>query len=201
MNSDQTTIGYLRGALILLALAVVIGAGAAVWCWFTLQRAEAQNKAAIAKRAEIQGKLARASLEEQELRTKIARFRTLDAKGYFGAERRLDWIEAMAQIRSQRRLPDLRYELSPVHPVDKALLPSGPKAADRSFASSTMTLTANLLHEGDLLGVLADIRERVPAYPVLRKCVMRRAVKPDSIGGAALETVCEMDWITVQENS
>lgn len=198
MNGEQTTFGYLRGGLILLALAIAIGAAAAVWGWFALQRAEAHNKVAVAKRSEIQGKLARASLEEQELRTKIARYRALDVKGYFGAERRLDWIETMSQIRTQRRLPDLRYELSAVHPVDKMLLPAGPQAADRRFASSTLTFTANLLHEGDLVALLADVRERIPAYAVLRKCVLRRAPKPDGIGGAALETVCEMDWVTVQ---
>lgn len=201
MNEQPTLFVYLRGVLILLVLCCAVGGAATAFGWFSLQRAETAHKAALAQRNNALQRIGRASLEEQELRVKIQAYRKLEARGLFGPEKRLDWIERMTQIRNARRLPDLHYELSPQHPVDKTWLPTGPTAATQRFEASTLTLTAGLLHEGDLLALLADIRSQVPAHTALRRCVMTRAQRPERIGGATLDTVCELDWITIQEGT
>jgi hypothetical protein len=186
-----------------LAAAILMAAagGAAVFGAAQLLQAEMKdNAAATARRTEIQGRLARARDEELELKKKIARFNELAGRGIFGLEQRLDWIEQIRQIKHDRKLLDLQYEIAPQQPIEAALLPGGSAGFD--FLSSSMQLKMQLLHEEDLLNFLADLRATVPAFLRVRKCNVERL--PKSAGEARgtapqLAAECTIDWITVRE--
>ena len=85
-----------------------------------------------------------------------------------GEERRLEWADAIARIRTQRELLDLRYR------VDRQqLLNSVPgKPANVDFFASTMQVNLALLHEEDLLRFLADLRASGNAYYSVKKCLV-----------------------------
>lgn len=203
MKIERTDLGYVRGALILLVIALLIAVAAVAGSFLALQSAEKKYQISLTERSEISGKLARASQEEVELREKIGHYQTLTDKGYFGAERRLDWIELMATIRAERHLPDLHYELSPQHSLNKTLLPSGAQAGGYDFMTSTLRLTTNLLHEGDLINLLGDIRARIPAYVMLRGCTMSRAVPGirNADTAPSLKAECELEWVTIRSQT
>lgn len=190
----------------LLALVVLALLGAAV-VFGSLRATQAARAAAQkveAERGDIRNKLARVRVEEQEIRSKIAHYQELVGRGYVTEEQRLDWIERIAKIKAARKLIDVQYELMPRKPVDPALLPEGAIGGGFEFMSSTMKLQMQLLHEGDLLGFLADLRASVSALIVVRQCNVERIIRGAGTGAergaqAQLKADCDIDWITLRE--
>lgn len=184
---------------------VIMAAVGGVSVWLTLQLKTTTEKAvrdATTARAEMQSKLARARDEEQELRDMISRFQGLKTQGYIGPERRLDWIEAIARIKTSRRVFNLEYELTPQRPVDAGILPGGSAAGGFEFMSSQMRLQLHLLHEGELLDFLAELRNSVQALIQVRSCAIERLAPNSTERGsnAQLKADCTLEWITLRES-
>lgn len=182
---------------------LMIGVGAATVLttthWLTIEQRLARDTEA--KRRDIQGRLLRAREEEAEIKSKIARFDALLQRGVIGEERRLDWVEEIRRIRDDRRLLEMRYELAPQQPLDTAIAPGTSGSFD--FLASVMRLEIDLLHEGDLVNLIGDLRGSVSAFVRPRSCVLERKA-----GGAQaasrllpiqLGARCTVDWITIRE--
>jgi hypothetical protein len=172
--------------------------------WTTQQMAistERDVRQATAARNDIQSKLSRAREEEQELREKINRFQALKAQGFIGPEKRLDWIETIARIKTARRISKLDYELAPQRPVDASMLPGGASAGGFELMASQMKLQLQLLHEGELLTFLAELRKSVEALIQVRSCSIDRMPpsKVDRSNNAQLRVDCTLEWITLRE--
>lgn len=190
----------LQWSIAFLVLMALIGGGS-LWSVLMLQKGGEKNiKQASAARLEIQGKLARARDEEQELRDKIGRFQALKDRGFIGEEKRLDWVEIIARIKAARRLSKLDYEFAPQRLVDASILPGGASAGGYEIVSSQMKLRLNLLHEGELLDFLAELRNAVQAMVQVRSCIIEpitdRAIRGNN---AQLKADCTLEWITLRE--
>lgn len=201
MKLDAKDLKRLQWAIAFLVIMSLVGGGS-VWTTQQLKRSsEKTYQEASAARKDIQTKLARAREEEQELRDKIIRFQALKARGYVGPEQRLDWVEAIARIKSARRIFKLDYEFAPQRPVDAAVLPGGAAAGGFEIMASQMRLQMQLLHEGELLGFLAALRETVQAVIQIRSCAIER-IAPGNIergNNAQLKAECTLEWITLRE--
>ena len=187
---------HVRWALLALVLMLAAGTAAVHFSTGFREQAIAAQHAAMAARADAQGKLSRAREEEQELRASAARHDELRRHGILGEERRLDWVERMRTIRDTRRIHDLRYEIAP----QKAL--SAPAGGRYQFMASAMRLSLLLLHEEDLLRVLHDLREDVSAHVRTRRCSVERLPAPvqqSATVAPQLKAECELDWITVRD--
>lgn len=201
MKFNLEDLKRLQWALAFLVIMTLVGI-ASVW---TTQQLKASSERAVQEtttaRRDIQSKLARAREEEQELRDKIGRFQALKAQGYIGPERRLDWIEAIARIKTSRRIFKLDYEFAPQRPVDAAILPGGAAAGGFEIMASQMKLQMQLLHEGELLAFLAELRESVQALIQIRSCTIERipASNMDRGRNAQLKADCTLEWITLKE--
>ena len=193
MKFDSQDFKRLQWALLFLAICLLV-AGGAVWFALTLQKQTAQaHTAAMAADKEIDSKISRARSEEQELRDKITHFQTLKNRGLIGAEQRLDWVEILGRIKTARRISVLDYEFAPQRPVDASILPGGAAAGGFAIMASQMRLRMRLLHEGDLLNVLDDLRATAPALIQVREC------KIDHSADAQLNAECTLEWITFKE--
>ena len=192
---------YLRWALVALVIGLAIGAASFAASHLSLEKSKKNHRQALAQRTEAQGKLARASQEQVELREKIGRYQELAAKGYLGTEQRLDWIEILSQIRKDFRLNDLKYDLSAQHPVDRSLLPAGASAGNQQFLASTFRFNFSMVHEGDLIRALNAFSTRLPAYVVLKQCAISRAADAGPRSLFTLRAECEQEWITIQSSS
>lgn len=201
MKLDPKDFKRLQWAIAFLVLMALVGGGSLWIAQRADKDAERAAKQATAARLDIQGKLARASQEEQELRDKIGRFQALKARGYIGAERRLDWIETIARIKDARRIFRLDYEFSPQRPVDAGLLPEGPSAGGFEFMSSQMHIQLQLLHENELLAFLGDLRAAVQALVRVRSCTLERLGADNAERGnrAQLGAECTLEWVTLKE--
>ncbi|MBI4988900.1 MAG: hypothetical protein HZC23_08790 [Rhodocyclales bacterium] len=202
MAATFTQDDFRRIRLSLAAALLMIATGAAaVYASIQMKQAEEKNnKAALAKRGESQRRLNLARDEELEIKQKIARFNELSARGIFGEEQRLDWVEQIRQIKQARKLFDIQYEIAPQQLADAVTVPG--RSANFEYLASPMQVQMKLLHEDDLLNFLADLRSTAKAYLRVRKCDVSRLPRvPSERGSVApqLSADCTIDWITIRE--
>lgn len=183
-------------SIALLLLSLLLVAAMVLAALHYGNRAEQSHKQALAQQAESRSRLARANEDEQEIRAKITRYQALIAQGRTAPERRLDWVETLRHIKEKRRLLGLEYEIAPQQALDSKNVLSG----GYSFLVSPMKLEMPLLHENDLLGLLADLSAQVQALVSVRRCKIERLPQGTAQQNAAqLRANCDLDWITLQE--
>ena len=205
MTLDAKDLKRLQWAIAFLIILSLVGGGAV---WTTEQMKKSDNKAlqeTTAARKDIQANLTRAREEQQELTGKLTRFQALKTRGYIGPEQRLNWVEAIARIKAERRIFKLDYEFAPQRRVDASILPGDAAAGGFEIMSSQMRLQVHLLHEGELLALLADLRNNlrntVEALVLVRSCMIERLAPSSSDRGskAQLKADCTLEWITLKE--
>lgn len=195
---------YIRWSLVAALAMILAGAALAVGTRHLEQGAGAAYRDALAKQTELKSRLARARDDEQEIRRNIEHFDALRRSGIVGEEQRLDWVERIRSIKAARKLYDLQYEIAPRQVLDPAIAPGA--GGEFEFLASTMRLQMQLLHEGDLLGFLSDLRSGAHAYLRPRSCIVERLAKldtdraPEPMGAVPqLKADCLIDWITIRE--
>ncbi len=184
-------------ALPLLLLVALLGAGIGLILWTQGEQAAAARQlgAARTERSQAQERLTRIAEEEKEVNDKLEVYRRLKGLRVLGEEQRLEWADAMTRIRTTRELLDLRYL------VDKQRLLSAfaGKPAGVEIYASNMRVEIALLHEGDLLGFLRELRDSGNAYYSIKSCSINRTGATPT--GASivprLRAVCEIDLITI----
>lgn len=206
MNFSSQDFKKIQWAVLLLIICLLI-ASAAVWAVFAQQKAAIQmNNSLIAAEKEMAANLQRARNEEQELRDKITRYEALKQRGIVGAEQRLDWIDLINQIKTERRILKLEYDFAPQRKLDATLLPEGPEAGGMSLMSSQMHLRLSLLHEGELLGFLDDLRAAASALVQIRACSLGRSIPGPAEAAQRgikpqLTAECTLEWITLKSST
>jgi hypothetical protein len=182
------------------ALAFVVLGGTLIWSsGGALRMAQAQLAAAQGERRQNNERLARISEEEREVKEKIDLYQRLKQLNILGEERRLEWADAIARIRKERELLDLRYVVE-----RQRLLASLPgKPANVDFYASTMKVELALLHEEDLLRFLADLRQSGNAFYSIRRCALSRTGQTGTGVAIAprLRGECEIDLITILDRA
>ena len=184
-------------ALPLVLLVALLGAGAGLILWTQAEQAVAARQLAAARteRSQAQERLTRIAEEEKEVNDKLEVYRRLKSLHILGEEQRLEWADAMTRIRTTRELLDLRYL------VDRQRLLSAfaGKPAGVEFFVSTMKVDIALLHEGDLLTFLRQLRDSGNAYYSVKRCAINRTGTAPT--GASimprLRAECEIDLITI----
>ena len=195
MNFTTTELKAL--ALPLLACVLLLAAGAALIAWTQQHQHAAVSELAAAReqRAQARERLMRIAEEEKEVKEKLEVYLRLRALGILGDEQRLEWADAMTRIRTQRELPDLRYRVERQRLISSVAA----KPANVDFYASAMKVDLALLHEGDLLNFLADLRESGNAYYSIKHCSIARTGLAPAVAGLAprLRAECEIDLITI----
>jgi hypothetical protein len=192
----------LKRLLAPIAIALVALAAGAALIWTAGQaraRAQLELNAAKSERQQSTERLARIAEEEREVREKLDVYQRLKQLNILGDENRLEWADAIARIRKQRELLDLRYVID-----RQKLLSSVPgKPANVDFFSSTMKVELALLHEEDLMRFLSDLRDAGNAYYSVRRCDVERTGQ--ALAGATmtprLRAQCQIDLITIRDRA
>lgn len=188
-------------ALPLLAFVVLLGAGSGLITWTEARRHAAQAALAETRSEQARAKerLMRIAEEEKEVKEKLEVYQRLKELGILGEERRLEWADSMTRIRAGLELPDLRYRVERQRPL--VSIPGKPAPVE--FYASTMRVELALLHEGDLLSFLADLRASGNAYYSVRSCSLARTGAPAASSGLAprLRAECEIDLITILDRA
>ena len=187
-----------RQTLVAAVTALILaGIGAALLALVARESdlAHRELAAASAERLRSGERQARAAREQSESDERASLYHRMRELNIVGDERRLDWFETLERIRAQRALPELRYQIAPRRLL--RAVAEGPGGV-ASYAS-TLSLELALLHEGDLLAVLEDLRRAGNAYHAARRCAIERAAQAvaDGAPAARLRARCDIDLITL----
>lgn len=192
MNFKRDDIPRVQWSLAFAILMIATGAALLYFSQDLVKRANTELSGAATRKNEFDTKLRQVRTEEAEIRSKSALFSNLSARGVIGEEQRLDWVEEIRRIRDERKLLDVQYEIAPQQVLDKAPI------AGYNFNASTMRIRMKLLHEGDLLNFINDLRARAKAFIKVRGCSVVRIERGTQITDVAmLNAECQIDWITI----
>lgn len=185
----RTHFSELRVALI--ASACLVGAGTGL-AW---QADRQYRAAALAREAafRLRSEAERGLHDRASGQLRAATLAAIRERGLIGDEHRLDWIRLIDEIRDSGRVAALDYQFGTPQAIDTD------GVTDYRFRRSGMQLHMRLLHEGDFLFVLAQLRERASALIRMRSCRLARLADEDAGNGrsARLDVYCRLDWITV----
>jgi len=196
MSFSAAELKKLAGPLLLLAVLLAAGAGLILWVQNEQRGAVQQLAAARAERQQAEERVNRIAEEEKEVNDKLAVYQRLKNLRILGEERRLEWADAMRRIAVARELLEPpAYTVGP----RRTIAAQATKPVNIEVFASTMKVGLALLHEGDLLAFLHDLRESGNAYYSVRRCGIART------GGAPtganivprLRADCEIDLITI----
>lgn len=179
-----------------LSLGLIAAGGALIWQTRAMLAASHQALAGAQKqRAQNRDRLSRISEEEREVNQKLQVYRQLKALNVIGTEKRLEWTDAIARIRAERELLDVRYKVDRQSMFNS--VPGKPSSVD--FFVSPMKVELALLHELDLLRFLNDLRASGNAYYSVRRCTLTRTGQPAAAASLSprLAADCEIDLITI----
>ena len=200
MSFSADELKKLAGPFLLLALMLAAGAGLILWVQSEQRGAVVQLAAARTERSQADERLARIADEEKEVKDKLAIYQRLKALHILGEERRLEWADAMRRITAKRELLE-----PPVYTVGprKTIAAQAVKPVNVEVFSSGMKLGLALLHEGDLLGFLHDLRDSGNAYYSVRRCMITRtgAVPTGTSIVPRLRADCDIDLITIVDRA
>jgi len=199
MNFTAAELKKLALPLLLLAALLGAGAGLILWAQHEQQAAQRQLAAARAERNQAQERLTRIAEEEKEVNDKLAVYRRLKGLHILGEEQRLEWADAMTRIRTTRELLDVRYLVD----RQRVISTIAGKPAGVEFYASTMKVEIALLHEGDLLIFLRDLRDSGNAYYAVKRCaITRTGTAPTGTSIVPrLRAQCEIDLITILDRA
>lgn len=191
----QGDLELLRGALLFLTAAIVISVVGWVGSWQYRQMVEVEQESAQRSFNAARAQLDNARAQQTYFNENQTTYGELKARGLFGEEKRLDWIETIKRLRDRHRIFSIDYDIA-------AQRRFGVDALNVAAFSSTIDLKFALLHEQDLLDFLADFKTQAPGIFLLDSCALKR----QSLGAAGslepeLMGACTMQWITVKEKS
>lgn len=177
----------------------LLGVGGVYGTERLLAEAKQQRDSAKKARTEAQERLSRASEEEREIRANLRKYEEMIQRGLVGSENRLDVIDAIANIKKERRLFDIKYTIEAQKPLE---YPGIRRAGDLDFATSRMRLDMLLLHEGDLLGFLEDLKSIGRSYVSVQRCSTLRLGQNASATAVVprLRSECIIDLIILRES-
>lgn len=197
MKAADIEWSMIRGALIALAIALVVSIGmlsASYQFW--------ESTAKSLKGVERQLRTARdkfRTIDEQEamIATYYPQFQELERQGIIGRERRLNWIENLSRADESLKLPKLVYSIDTQAPFTAEFPLAG--GAYELYVSK-MNLTLGLLHGRDLFALLSWLDDDAEGlYSVDRCGLVRQMDEPGSPKQTHLTSDCQLLWYTIRK--
>ena len=201
MMLERADMMRLRAPFAIALVLAGVGIAALVYSGHELTEAEKLKTAGHTRLVAARDRLTKVSEEEQEIRSNLVQFKQVSDLGMAGAEKRLEWIEALVAIQKNRRLFQVQYTLEPQRAVDYPGLAQDQKGGDGTFMASRLRLELLLLHEQDLLDFLADLRTAGGSFASARSCSVSRTETVFAAGGPMrprLRASCVVDMITLK---
>lgn len=166
----------LRRALAIFAISVALGIVLVGSSQAILHREQNAMNRAQTERNEARSQHLQAEIARGDILTFQPEFIRLRERGFIGEEARLDWVEQIGRIRDERKLLPISYEFLPRQNfrIDPSIAPG-----KLELHGSKLILRMDLLHEQDLLDLLADLKNQ--GFYALQACSIKRTGKADPV--------------------
>lgn len=140
---------------------------------------------------------------EQLLSAYESQFEQLERRGIYGDEHRIQWIETIQKSTEQRRIPSVKFDISRRTAVDRDNIQL--ELDDLEIYASKMKLDFQLLHEGDLFGLLKDLNSRAEGLSLISNCRIKNNFRSmdvlDNNSRFNFIGECELLWLTLDEQN
>ncbi len=194
MNNDE--LKALRTPLAVLVTVVAL-AGAAVYYTDLLAKkatTDLTRQKGVFQAAQTR---MRQSGDEKETIVKyVDAYRDLEKSGFAGEEQRINWLDALRNANARAELFGVSYQIGIQHAY--------PYAAELdpgtiSLQESIMELDMRLLHEGDLLRFVEELRAQQAGLFHIRDCTLIRTDRSDTLRNQPyINAKCDLAWITAR---
>lgn len=224
----------LRKAAITAGVVIALIAAAIVTARWTDQSLSKKLKAQIDIKAQAQTRLKNSDQERVDIDKNIPLLRQLESQGIFGEEKRLEWIEQLRAIEKRWAGVKLQFDISiqnPLRETDAAgqaptglapgqtavpvLLPSGEPAQSFGAFQTDMKLSLKVLHEGDVLAIIEELKAANLGRFTVKKCTFKRpgggagnssasvvggqsGAASNFVIGAPLDVECVLTWVSMK---
>ena len=192
----QADIQALRNPLLVLAVVLLIGAGAIYYSDRLMTAAEVQLSQQRAQLKDARTRLQKSGEEKDIIVRYLDRYRRLQQAGFIGEEQRINWLDGLRLANQQADLFGVDYQIGTQGPYPFASeLNPGQLVLNRS----KMEVRFRLLHEEDLMRFLLALRQRGGGIFSVDQCSLRRI---DTRGVIRYQpnvnAECELSWITAR---
>ncbi len=199
MKFSTKDLPHIRGLLIMLALALILGAVLIYVSDGVLTQAQQSKIIADREWSEALRKLERTKNEQEDLQGYYHQYQNLVEQNVIGQERRLDWIETIEKIRNQLNIFSVKYKLEPQETLN---LENNSTSNSFDLHRSNMTLDISLLHEGQLLNFFDALSEEAKGMYLLESCTLTRNDLVRQLRFVPnLQAECTLGWITLNEKN
>jgi len=199
MKFSTKDLPHIRGLLIMLALALILGAVLIYVSDGVLTKAQQSKILADREWSEALRKLERTKNEQEDLQGYYHQYQNLVEQNVIGQERRLDWIETIEKIRNQLNIFSVKYKLEPQETLN---LENNSTSNSFDLHRSNMTLDISLLHEGQLLNFFDALSEEAKGMYLLESCTLTRNDLVRQLRFIPnLQAECTLGWITLNEKN
>lgn len=182
LNRLKLPLLFLVVMLLVMALLVYY---AYLFCETQRQATEMQEN--LLRNARMQ--LQQYESEKNERAVFLPQYQALIEQGFIGEEHRQTWVSALADIQKTHHLFEIHYEIGRLTPVNASFLPA---AAPFTLHQTEMKIRFALLHEGDLLKLLAALKEKDLGPYIVKSCEISNMDK-------SLNAACDIHWYTLME--
>lgn len=197
MKSEDIDWKIIRGSLIVFIITLVISGGLIYGSFYFKSQMELEFRRTNSTFRSISNRYLAVDQEERLIRDYLPKFVDLYQGGIIGNEQRLNWIEVLREIGDEIRLPSLSYqiesqqEFTPDFELDMSKY---------TLFSSSMMLTMQLLHEGDLFKILDIMEQNAKGTFSIKSCSIKSSTTQVSTSSMAanIAAVCELQWFTVR---
>ena len=163
----------IRWPLAISALLCIAGITAVVFAEGQLDAARKARELAQQDRTSAQERVTKATDEEREIRQNLVEYDKMVKIGMVGRTNRLNLVERMASIKTERKLFEMRYNIDPQKTVDFPGAAKSPVGGPE-FVTNRMQIDMLLLHELDLTTFLRDLQASNQAFLSVRHCNLSR---------------------------
>ncbi len=185
---------YMKKPLITFAVAVALCLSVLTWSYAHLARHK-QQYTNITQQIREQKAAIRLHISDTNTLKKYNHlYNRLKARGAIGSEHRLVWINTFRSAVQNLKLRSARYRLRAQQEVSKHF---GVNGGNVRLYASTMKIDVEMLHEGDLLSLLAALR-KAPGLFNVASCSLKAKEAKIVFNAQASNVIalCDINWYT-----
>lgn len=184
----------LRGAVLLLAALLAVGAGLLQLMWARIGDAQQRLAREIAHSRAAQAQLQSSGEEREIIVRHLAAYRELERSGFMAPEQRIHWVTGLREANEAAGLFGIEYQIGAQRAHQAAQHLGAPLI---EVLESPMRIKAGLLHEEDLVRLIRRLEAQNLGLFLLEACTLKRlATAPALAYQVHLEADCHMTWLT-----
>lgn len=194
MTRDQ--LSKLRQPLTVLVVVIALVAAAVYYTDLMVQRSALDLTRKKGEFQTAQTRMRQSGDEKNTIVQYADKYRELEKGGFAGEEQRINWLDALRNANTRAQLFGVSYQIGVQHPYPHTneLSPGGVKLLE-----TTMELDMRLMHEGDLLLFLDELRAQNVGLFHVNECSLTRTERAETLRNQPyLSAQCNLAWITAR---